>query len=558
MLPMVKTSMVVTALLIAVQTITTTATSVEISNMLPRYNTSGQIMDAHDGSYSKWNTTGPWYYYAMGYGDCMQGGDMCHGCGYGYSWIGVWTSETMANGTWTLQRDARDASWPHAVYFRVHVVYNPKTKLYILWVNVIDQSHPGDFYVGTSTTPEGPFVFKQGVNVGRKGAGDFDILVDDDGAAYIIYTCTGGNPSHTMGIERLSDDWLMGAMGTAYPIAPPTPPTPTPPGISLVGHGACRDDAMLEPPFFTNEHTPLQAKTTEAECLATCAQDAVCTGVSYCGLNPGCHGACHIYQANMSRSSSTPPPWSFSKGEGGDANHITKVTTESWWTCYSKASGVVDTLMASDGLASSTSSSSSTHVRYSSQKRLVHEDNYDSGVVARSSSTLTSDPYPRTNISSGVIGFEFVEAPVIFKRKGIYYALFGNCCCFCGHGSGAGVYTSTTPLGPWIYHENIACTKPVGSGCGCGMDHKLSNGTTCDNYGFSLTKAQQNFVIQIPSTTADGGIEYVWTGDRWQSAASGIKAQDLQYWSVLKWVAGPGGVDLPVPFTWEDTITIEV
>jgi hypothetical protein len=30
----------------------------------------------------------------------------------------------------------------------------------------------------------------------------------------------------------------------------------------------------------------------------------------------------------------------------------------------------------------------------------------------------------------------FAQAPAFFKRKGLYYALFGNCCCFCGHGSG--------------------------------------------------------------------------------------------------------------------------
>ena len=29
----------------------------------------------------------------------------------------------------------------------------------------------------------------------------------------------------------------------------------------------------------------------------------------------------------------------------------------------------------------------------------------------------------------GIIGMSFVEAPAIFKRNGVYYALFGNCCC---------------------------------------------------------------------------------------------------------------------------------
>jgi hypothetical protein len=50
---------------------------------------------------------------------------MCHGCGYGYSWIGV------SNGSWTLLHDARDDGWPQVVYFRVHVVQHPKSLQYV-------------------------------------------------------------------------------------------------------------------------------------------------------------------------------------------------------------------------------------------------------------------------------------------------------------------------------------------------------------------------------------------------------------------------------------------
>ena len=57
------------------------AVTVNISNIHYRMNTSGSVMDAHDGSYNRWTPDGPWYYYAMGYGTCKQGGDMCHGCG---------------------------------------------------------------------------------------------------------------------------------------------------------------------------------------------------------------------------------------------------------------------------------------------------------------------------------------------------------------------------------------------------------------------------------------------------------------------------------------------
>lgn len=44
----------------------------------------------------------------MGYGTCKQNGEFCHSpCGYGYSWIGVWKSDDMSNGTWTLVRERK-------------------------------------------------------------------------------------------------------------------------------------------------------------------------------------------------------------------------------------------------------------------------------------------------------------------------------------------------------------------------------------------------------------------------------------------------------------------
>lgn len=363
------------------------ATSVTISNVNPRTNVTGHIIDAHDGTYNQWTPGGDWYYYAMGYGTCQQGGDMCHSpCGYGYSWIGIWKSPNMQNGTWELVREARDSTWPAGIYFRVHTVYNKKTAKYVMWANNNGVSH--SYSVGTSSSPEGPFTFVRSVDAGRGSGGDFDIFVDDDESAFLIYTEKG---SHSMAIERLADDYLSSA-----------------------------------------------------------------------AAQPGTDGS---FLAAINASDPDPPA---------------------------------------------------------------------------------------SNVSSGVIGNEFVEAPAMFKRKGVYYALFDNCCCFCGHGSGIGVYTAAQPLGPWVYHNNVGClaNATLAPGCGCGMTHG-----TCDNYGESLTKAQQNFVIRIPQ--ADGSLQYVWTGDRWQSAEDGVKAHDLQYWSVLQF-ANVGGIDLPLQFTWQDEIQITV
>ena len=44
----------------------TSAKDVRVSNVGYRTNVTGDIMDAHDGSYNQWTPGGAWYYYAMG------------------------------------------------------------------------------------------------------------------------------------------------------------------------------------------------------------------------------------------------------------------------------------------------------------------------------------------------------------------------------------------------------------------------------------------------------------------------------------------------------------
>ena len=51
----------------------------------------------------------------------------------------------------------------------------------------------------------------------------------------------------------------------------------------------------------------------------------------------------------------------------------------------------------------------------------------------------------------------FIEAPALFFRGGLYYAVFGHCCCYCYQGSGAIVHTAPHPLGPWTSLGDVAC-----------------------------------------------------------------------------------------------------
>lgn len=444
---------------------------VTISNKLYRMNVTGDIMDAHDGSYNQWESGGPWYYYAMGYGTCKQGQDKCHGCGYGYSWIGVWKSADMSNKSWTLLRDARDDSWPRCNYFRVHTVFNRKTNLYVMWVNL--NHGPAPYGIGTSKSPEGPFKFVHAIDVGRKLGGDFDIFVDDDGAGFIIYTAHGSDHSMPlrMAVERLTDDFLQSVL---------TPGEGTGPEVEAL---RCNYTAHADK---TSGHMYKKlTNTTRDTCCAACWKE---------------NSTCDAYV----RVPST-----------GDCCLTTGIKT------------LGETKSARD----------------------------------REIGFTHSPLPPPPNTTSGPFGLEFVEAPAMFKRNATYYALFGNCCCFCGHGSGVQVYTAAHPLGPFTFHNNVGCLAngSLTPGCGCGMDHKLKEGgrqgQQCSSYGDSLTKAQQNFVIQIPQ--ADGSTQFVWTGDRWQSAADGIKAHDMQYWSVLDFHE-VNGTELPMQFTWQDEIHINL
>jgi hypothetical protein len=406
------------------------AVLVNISNIHFRHNTSGHVMDAHDGSYNRWTPDGPWYYYAMGYGTCKQGQDMCHHCGYGYSWIGVWKSDTMQDGSWTLVREARDDSWPHNVYFRVHTVYNKNTKLYVMWANL--NGGKADYAVGTSAGPEGPFKFVAYANAAVAGGGDFDILVDDDvdASAYLIYT--GTRTGHTMSLEKLDATYTrsLAAPTPPPPPSPPSPPSPPPAlnGFHVVGTGACRDSAGREPPFFTDEGKPSERTMTLAKCAAACATDSACTGIAFCdgsGAGASCSGACHIYT-----TSRQPPPsgagtgttlgWRYSAGQGGDPHKISRLAPGSWWHCYTK--GPDD-----DGHGAALTAAAAPP-----QQQLLPK--FGKCLAAYSGSSTGGPPVGgpvKSNVSSGIIGMPFVEAPAIFKRKGIYYALFGNCCCFC-------------------------------------------------------------------------------------------------------------------------------
>lgn len=91
------------------------------------------------------------------------------------------------------------------------------------------------------------------------------------------------------------------------------------------------------------------------------------------------------------------------------------------------------------------------------------------------------------------------------------------------------------------YDPTLQAIPTPGQGC-------LYNGST----DVSVTRSQQNFVIEVPTTS--NGIDYIWTGDRWQQAPDGIKGHDPQYWIPLEFHAD-GRIK---KVHWSDNFTIDV
>lgn len=147
------------------------------------------------------------------------------------------------------------------------------------------------------------------------------------------------------------------------------------------------------------------------------------------------------------------------------------------------------------------------------------------------------------------------EAPVLFRRGNIYYALCGPRCAFCPEGSEVQVFTATSPLGPFTtqpqaninrrtqYNVQATPAKQVGvmsvdTPGGVTKLHPSDNSSIMPAGNVPIIPAQQTWVARLPSTN---GMVYLWMGDRWQSCPDGIKGHDFQFWAPLEF-SGDGQI----------------
>ncbi|MEW4923859.1 family 43 glycosylhydrolase [Algibacter sp. 2305UL17-15] len=173
--------------------------SISVNNVKPRIDTDGNIVDAHDGRLIQFNDT--FYWYGTSYGNTNGFVTENHYVCYISKDLKVWKKEGRLL-----------PNQPEGVYYRPHVVYNKKTKRYVLWYNWYPKLWNGQFGVATSKNPEGPFkIVNSNVKMFRSdvGLGDFGLFVDDDQTCYLSYNTI---QNHQVSVEKLDKKYTASTM----------------------------------------------------------------------------------------------------------------------------------------------------------------------------------------------------------------------------------------------------------------------------------------------------------------------------------------------------------
>lgn len=95
---------------------------------------------------------------------------------------------------------------PSKVVERPKVLYNERTKQFVMWLHVDTQDYSySQAGVATSSSPTGPFTYRGSVKPNGFTARDLTLFKDDDGRVYLVFA---SELNQTMHIAQLSDDYL--------------------------------------------------------------------------------------------------------------------------------------------------------------------------------------------------------------------------------------------------------------------------------------------------------------------------------------------------------------
>ena len=174
----------------------------------------GNPIAAHEGDIARFN--GVFYWYGSSYANNPKG---LFRMPAGPVWNGVqvYSSTDLKNWTYKgvcLPRPENGFGKLGATG-RSHVIYNTKTKKYVMWYRWFVAMPASFLCVATADHPEGPFTPHGPREMGTSNgfASDMNVFQDDDGKAYVIY-CDHSKPEEGGGwrygirVDSLSDDYL--------------------------------------------------------------------------------------------------------------------------------------------------------------------------------------------------------------------------------------------------------------------------------------------------------------------------------------------------------------
>lgn len=162
----------------------------EIELDAPWFDDQGQRIQAHGGSVKY--LQGRYYFFGENKQDSKANSGVWH------QGVNCYSSEDLVN--WKFENtilkpsdDLGNPLHPSRIMDRPHIIYNKKSQEYVMWCKLVgSDENPRDWndqYMGiaTSKTITGDFkLIKRIVPLGMS-SGDFDLFVDDDEKAYLIF-----------------------------------------------------------------------------------------------------------------------------------------------------------------------------------------------------------------------------------------------------------------------------------------------------------------------------------------------------------------------------------
>ena len=156
----------------------------------PWFDNRGERIQAHGGSVKFFE--GKYYFFGENKEDTLPGAGIWH------QGVNCYSSEDLIN--WTFENtilkpsdDLGNPLHPTRIMDRPHVIYNKKNQEYVMWVKLVgSDENPRDWNqqfmgIATSKSITGEFKLVDRIVPLGMSSGDFDLFVDDDEQAYIIF-----------------------------------------------------------------------------------------------------------------------------------------------------------------------------------------------------------------------------------------------------------------------------------------------------------------------------------------------------------------------------------